>query len=76
MFAQLVSDARAAEYELVEPGDDDRLFYKLPWWKKVIIMGSGVTTNLVIAFVLFAVVLHGLRGRRAHHHGSPPSRSA
>ena len=29
MFAQLMSDARSAEYELVEKGDEDRLFYKL-----------------------------------------------
>jgi hypothetical protein len=35
MFAQLMSDARSAEYELVESGDEDRLFYKLPWWKKL-----------------------------------------
>jgi membrane-associated protease RseP (regulator of RpoE activity) len=59
MFSQLVSDARSAEYELVEPGDEDRLFYKLAWWKKVIVMASGVATNLVIAFVLFAVVFMG-----------------
>jgi membrane-associated protease RseP (regulator of RpoE activity) len=59
MFAQLMSDARAAEYQLVEPGDEDRLFYRLAWWKKVIIMGSGVMTNLVLAFLLFAVVFMG-----------------
>ncbi len=59
MFAQLMSDARSAEYELVEPGDENRLFYKLPWWKKIVIMGSGVMTNLVIAFLLFAVVFMG-----------------
>ncbi len=59
MFSQLMSDARAAEYELVEPGDEDRLFYRLAWWKKVIIMGSGVMTNLVLAFLLFAVVFMG-----------------
>jgi membrane-associated protease RseP (regulator of RpoE activity) len=59
MFSQLVSDARSAEYELVEEADKDRLFYKLPWWKRIIIMGSGVMTNLVIAFLLFAVVFMG-----------------
>ncbi len=61
MFTQLISDARAAEYELVEPGDEDRLFYRLPWWKKVIVMAGGPTVNLVIAFVLFAGIfgLHG-----------------
>jgi membrane-associated protease RseP (regulator of RpoE activity) len=59
MFAQLMSDARAAEYEHVEEADTDRLFYKLSWWKKIVIMVSGVMTNLVIAFVLFAIVFMG-----------------
>ena len=62
MFTQLISDARAAEYELVEPGDEDRLFYRLPWWKKVIVMAGGPTVNLVLAFLLFGGVfmLHGV----------------
>jgi len=59
VFSQLMSDARAAEYELVEEGDENRLFYKLSWWKKIVIMASGVLTNLVIAFLLFAVVFMG-----------------
>lgn len=61
MFTQLISDARAAEYELVEPGDEKRLFYRLPWWKKVIVMAGGPTVNLVIAFLLFAAIFgfHG-----------------
>ena len=42
MFAQLVSDARDAEYEHVDPADHDRLFYNKPWWQRVIIMASGV----------------------------------
>ncbi len=54
MFAQLVSDARDAEYEEVDPADHDRLFYNKPWWQRVIIMASGVMINLVIAFILFA----------------------
>ena len=56
MFTQIISDARAAEYELVEPGDEDRLFYKLPWWKKVVVMAGGPTVNLVLAFLLFGGV--------------------
>lgn len=63
MFAQLVSDARAAEYEHVGPHDHHRLFYNKPWWQRVIIMGCGVTINIVIAFVLLAVVFmaHGIQ---------------
>jgi membrane-associated protease RseP (regulator of RpoE activity) len=62
MFTQLISDARAAEYELVDPGDEERLFYRLPWWKKVIVMAGGPTVNLVLAFLLFGGVfmLHGV----------------
>jgi membrane-associated protease RseP (regulator of RpoE activity) len=56
LFTQIISDARAAEYEMVEEGDQDRLFYKLPWWKKVIVMSGGPVVNLVIAFGLFAGV--------------------
>ena len=54
LFTQLVSDARAAEQEHIRPGDEDRLFYRLAWWKKVVVMAGGPTVNLVIAFTLFA----------------------
>jgi len=56
LFTQLISDARAAEWELVGPEDTDRLFYKLPWWKKVIVMAGGPTVNILIAFFLFWAV--------------------
>lgn len=56
MFTQLISDARAAEWELVGPDDHDRLFYRLPWWKKVIVMAGGPTVNILIAFLIFAGV--------------------
>ncbi len=59
MFAQLVSDVRTAEYEFVDPHDHDRLFYNKPWWQRVIIMGSGVAINIVIAFILFAFIFMG-----------------
>ena len=54
MFTQLISDARAAEWETIRPEDSDRLFYKLTWWKKVIVMAGGPTVNLLIAFTIFA----------------------
>ncbi len=56
MFTQLISDARAAEWELVGPDDADRLFYKLPWWKKVVVMAGGPSVNILIAFFLFSAV--------------------
>src|SRR5699024_6171898 len=33
-----------------------RLFYKMPWWKKVIVMAGGPTVNLLIAFGIFVAV--------------------
>ncbi|WP_435744742.1 M50 family metallopeptidase [Nocardioides sp. SYSU DS0663] len=56
MFTQLISDARAAEWELVGPDDGDRLFYKMPSWKKVVVMAGGPTVNILIAFFLFWLV--------------------
>ncbi|MCW2853716.1 MAG: peptidase, partial [Nocardioides sp.] len=53
MFTQLISDARAAEWELVKPEDNDRLFYKMASWKKVVVMAGGPTVNLLIAFFIF-----------------------
>ncbi len=53
IFTQLVSDARAAEWELVQPEDEPRLFYKMAWWKKVVVMAGGPTVNLFIAFLVF-----------------------
>ena len=54
LFTQLVADARSVEKELVGPDDEDRLFYRLPWWKKVVVMAGGPTVNLLIAFVVFS----------------------
>ncbi len=53
MFTQLISDARAAEWELVGPEDSERLFYKLPPWKKIVVMAGGPSVNILIAFVIF-----------------------
>lgn len=62
VFSQLISDARAAEWEHVKPGDENRLFYQLPWWKKVVVMAGGPSVNLVLAFLLFGSVfaVHGV----------------
>ena len=56
MFTQLISDARAAEWEYVKQHDTDRLFYRLPWWKTVIVMAGGPMVNIAIAFALFVLL--------------------
>ncbi|MBC7633126.1 RIP metalloprotease [Aeromicrobium sp.] len=59
MFTQLISDARNAEYEHVDDNDLDRLFYRKPWWQKLIVMAGGPMVNIVIAIFLFAIVFMG-----------------
>jgi len=56
MFTQLISDARAAEWEFITPADESRLFYKMDWWKKVVVMAGGPSVNIAIAFFLFWIV--------------------
>jgi membrane-associated protease RseP (regulator of RpoE activity) len=58
-FDTLVQDARTSSADTVKPGDEDRVFYKLPVWKRVVIMLGGPTMNLLIGIALYAVVLVG-----------------
>lgn len=72
MFTQLISDARAAEWELITPEDNDRLFYKMAWWKKVIVMAGGPTVNLLIAFFIFWGVFATYGQRTVEPEPGPP----
>ena len=56
-FKTLVSDARSASADTILPGHENRVFYKLAIWKRIIIMLGGPVMNLVIATVLFAIIL-------------------
>ncbi|MBB2910913.1 membrane-associated protease RseP (regulator of RpoE activity) [Streptosporangium becharense] len=55
----LIDSAREVALEEVRPGDEDRVFYRKPWWQKVIIMSGGPAMNFLLAFILFGVVLMG-----------------
>lgn len=59
-FAAMIADARQASYEEMQPGDENRLFYTLPVWKRLVIMLGGPVMNLVLAFILFGIVLVGI----------------
>jgi membrane-associated protease RseP (regulator of RpoE activity) len=59
-FGKLISDARALEYEHVTAADEDRLFYRKPWWKKVIVMSGGPLMNVFLAVVILGGVFIGL----------------
>jgi membrane-associated protease RseP (regulator of RpoE activity) len=59
-FATMVQDARAANDETLLSEDDDRVFYKLPVWQRIVIMLGGPVMNLLFAIVLFAILLSGI----------------
>jgi len=59
-FATMVQDARAANDETLEGDDDVRVFYRLPVYKRVIIMLGGPIMNFLLAIVLFTIALSGI----------------
>lgn len=58
-FATMVQDARDANAETLIAADD-RVFYKLPVYKRIIVMLGGPVMNLILAFVLSAIALSGI----------------
>lgn len=58
-FRGLVQDARDSSMESITPGDEERAFYRLPVWKRIVVMFGGPFMNLVLAVVLFGVLLMG-----------------
>ncbi len=56
VLGKLIADARAVEYEHVTAEDQDRLFYKKAWWKKVIVMSGGPMMNVFLAVVILSGV--------------------
>src|SRR5262249_24088752 len=55
----LIENAREVALEEVRDVDQDRVFYRKPWWQKAIIMCGGPAMNFVLAFILFAIVMMG-----------------
>ncbi|WP_369134393.1 RIP metalloprotease [Modestobacter sp. I12A-02662] len=54
-----IAEVRGQALNDVLPSDVDRVFYKKPWWQRVIVMFAGPFHNLVLAVVFFTVVLVG-----------------
>ena len=54
-FAEIVNSARKQSMEEIEPGDENKVFYKLSVPKKLTVMIGGPFMNLVLAFVFFAI---------------------
>lgn len=62
-FRSLVQEAREANDETIV--DDDRVFYKLPVYKRIIVMLGGPLMNLLLAIVVFTVLLSGIGVQQA-----------
>ena len=62
-MASAVEEFRNASRAEVEPGDEDRQFYRLTPGKKMIVMLGGPTMNLLIYLVLTVILLSTLGTR-------------
>jgi membrane-associated protease RseP (regulator of RpoE activity) len=60
MFRALVDNARAAEYQHIQPEDEPRLFYRKKWWQKLIIMSGGPLVNVALAVLILGGVFMGI----------------
>ncbi|TFV47181.1 RIP metalloprotease [Blastococcus sp. TF02A-35] len=52
-----IAEVRGQALDDVLPSDRDRVFYKKPWWQRVIVMFAGPFHNLVLAVVFFTIFL-------------------
>ena len=61
-FSQLADEARKASLEELRPGDVDRVFYRLPVHRKIVVMLGGPFMNFVIGTVLLTILVtaHGV----------------
>jgi membrane-associated protease RseP (regulator of RpoE activity) len=59
-FTNLIEGARQAAMEEVTPDAVDRVFYKLPVHRRIIVMLGGPFMNLFLALALFTLVLCGI----------------
>ncbi|WP_429457637.1 M50 family metallopeptidase [Microbacterium sp. ZKA21] len=60
VFRTLIQDARSANDETIAAGAEDRVFYKLPVYKRIIVMLGGPLMNLLLAIVIFTVLASGI----------------
>ena len=52
IFQTMADDARRLSVEEVGPDDDARVFWRLPVWKRVVVMLGGPAMNLLLAVLL------------------------
>jgi membrane-associated protease RseP (regulator of RpoE activity) len=52
-----IAEVRGQALNDVLPTDGDRVFYRKPWWQRVVVMFAGPFNNLVLAVLFFTIVL-------------------
>jgi len=60
LWYRLANDTRAASWKGTQPEDEERAFYRLPPWKKIIIMLGGPFVNLAICVGLLIILFMGI----------------
>lgn len=58
-FDTLVQDAREASADTIGAGDEERTFYRLPVWKRIVVMLGGPFMNLVLAVLFIGIAVSG-----------------
>jgi membrane-associated protease RseP (regulator of RpoE activity) len=56
-FSNAITSAREAHSEHVQPGDEGRMLYQLPAYKRIIVMAGGPLTNLLLGIILITTAL-------------------
>ena len=60
VFRSLIQDARSANDETITAGEEARSFYRLPVWKRVIVMLGGPLMNLLLGILIFTILASGI----------------
>lgn len=59
LVQQMAVETRTAAAAQLAPGDEHRAFYRLPVWKRIVIMLGGPIMNLIIAIACITVLVTG-----------------
>ncbi len=59
-FGASILAAREAHSEHIQPGDENRKFYQLAAWKRIVVMFGGPFMNLILGVAMVSVALSGI----------------
>jgi membrane-associated protease RseP (regulator of RpoE activity) len=59
-FGASIRAAREAHSEHVQPGDENRKFYQLAAWKRIVVMFGGPFMNLILGLSMVSIALSGI----------------